>query len=265
MRAMSRTPSPPGRDAPKLVTDDVAGVPSGGGVRPLGSVLKTLELLDFLGEAAAPLRLADIARQLGGNRATHYQRLLTLVQAGWVELDERGQYRIALHATRVGEAALRHASLDDRAQSVLQALAHETGETASLAMIDGTAVRIARRAEPDGVLKAKLHVGDLLTLDGSASGRVLAAFMPEPRVASLQQRGALLPGAAALRQTRKAGHALSAGRDMPEVMAIAMPVFDALGDCYGALSLVAPVSRFSADALRAPLERAAHTLSHRRS
>lgn len=262
---MTRVPPPPSRDAPQEAPVEDAGAPVGGGVRPIAAALKIFELLDFLGDAAAPLRLADITRLLGGNRATHYQRLLTLVQAGWVEVDERGHYRIALHATRVGEAALRHASLDDRAQSVLQALAHETGETASLAMLDGAAVRIARRAEPDGVLKAKLQVGDQLTLDGSASGRVLAAFLPESRLASLQQRGALLPGAALLRQTRKVGHALSAGRDMPEVMAIAVPVFDPRGDCYGALSLVAPVSRFSADALLPPLERAARTLSHRRS
>ncbi|RZI98486.1 MAG: IclR family transcriptional regulator, partial [Rubrivivax sp.] len=119
-------------------------------------------------------------------------------------------------------------------------------------------------AEPDGVLKAKLHVGDTLTLDGSASGRVLAAFLPEPRVALLARRGGQLPGAAVLREVRAAGHALSAGRDMPEVMAVAMPVFDAQGACYGALSLVGPVSRFSAEALRPALAKAADVLSHRR-
>lgn len=251
---MARPPIPPSPD-----------LPTGGGVKPLASVLKTLEVLDFLGESAAPMRLTDMARELGGNRATVYQRLLTLVQAGWVEVDERGHYRIALHATRVGEAALRHASLDDRAQSVLQALAHETGETASLAMLDGISARIARRAEPDGVLKAKLHVGDVLSLDGSASGRVLVAYLQQPRADVLAGKGASLPAADLMRQVRKLGYALSAGRDMPEVMALAMPVFDAHGACYGALSLVAPVSRFSVDALQPPLARAASTLSHQRS
>ena len=227
------------------------------GVKPLASVLKTLEMLDFLGAAPGPMRLADVTRQLGGNRATLYQRLVTLVQAGWVEVDEQGQYRLAMHATHIGEAALRHASLGDRSRGILQALAHETGESASIAMLDGARVRIAQRAEADGVLKAKLQVGAVLSLDGSASGRILAAFLPQERIAMLESQGARFPAPAMLREVRAAGHALSSGRDMPEVMALAVPVYDAQGVCNGALSLVGPASRFDANTLLPALNRAA--------
>jgi DNA-binding IclR family transcriptional regulator len=230
------------------------------GVQPVASVLKTLELLDFLGSSPGPLRLTDITRQIGGNRATHYQRLLTLMTAGWVEVDDAGLYRLALHATHVGQAALRHASLGDRAQGVLASLAHETGETASLAMLDGRHIRIAMRAEPEGVLKAKLHVGEPLSFDGSASGRVMAAFLPPARLALLGQQGVKFPDAALLHDARATGYALSSGRDMPEVMAVAVPVFDGSRVCYGALSLVGPVSRFDLDPLLLALQRAAQVL-----
>ncbi len=246
------TPSPTG-------TSTGTAPPASGirGVQPLASVLKTLEMLDFLGASPTPLRLADVTRQLGGNRATLYQRLVTLVNAGWVEVDELGQYRLAMHATHIGEAALRHASLGDRSRGILQALAHETGESASIAMLDGAQVRIVQRAESDSVLKAKLQVGAVLSLDGSASGRILAAFLPRERLALLAGSAAKMPSAAMLREVRAAGHALSSGRDMPEVMALAVPVYDARGLCNGALSLVGPASRFNADALLGSLHKAA--------
>lgn len=233
---------------------------AGGGVKPLASVLKAFELLDFLATSRTPMRLAEIARGIGGNRATVYQRLLTLSQAGWVEASEQGFYRLTLRATWVGEAALQQASLGDRAQAILQALAIETGETTSLAMIAGNQIRIVRRVEPPGVLKAELHVGGVLKLDSSASGRVLATFMPQTSLIALTSGGEVMPPDAMCEAVRRQGYALSSGRDMPEVMAIAVPVFDDEACCYATLSLMAPLSRFKQEALLPPLIEAAEQM-----
>ena len=50
-------------------------------VRSLSSTLKTLALCDVLAAARAPMRLADVARETGDQRAAVYQRLRTLVEA----------------------------------------------------------------------------------------------------------------------------------------------------------------------------------------
>ncbi|WP_223272115.1 IclR family transcriptional regulator [Pandoraea pnomenusa] len=232
-----------------------------GGVRPLSSALKTLEVLDALGESVSPMRLVDLTRVVGASRATVYQRLLTLVRAGWVELTHDGAYRLSLHAARVGDAALAHASLGDRAEAVLRALADTTGETASLAVVDDGSIRIARRAEPHGVLKAELRVGAVLTLDGSASGRILAAFLPQTTLETLLRNGGTLADPHVIEAARATGYATSSQRDMPDVMAVAVPVDDAQQQCYAALSLVGPVSRFDAQALLGPLREAAAALT----
>src|SRR5450830_757447 len=133
--------------------------PADGGVRPLSSVLKTLALLDVIGTSPKPLRLIDLTNAVQGNRATVYQRLVTLIEAGWVEITDTGAYRLTLHPVRIADAALLQANLGDRATTLLQQLVFDSGETASLAMIKGNQVYIAKRIEAAGVLRAELHVG----------------------------------------------------------------------------------------------------------
>lgn len=230
------------------------------GVRPLSSVLKTFALLDLLGRADRPSRLADLARASGGSRATVYQKLVTLQQAGWVEQDGQGAYRLTLHAARMGEAALRQADLGERSLAILQSLVEEVRETASLAALNGVQAELVQRVEAEAVLKVERRIGTLLSLDQSASGRVLTAFAtPEVRSA-LQAKGAVFAPESALRDVRRRGHAVSTGRDVPGVQSVAVPVFDGLGVCAYALSIVAPVARFDGARYVKPLERAARRL-----
>src|SRR3954471_11523528 len=102
------------------------------GVRPLTSVLKTLAVLDVLGRSPRPMRLVDVAAAVKASRPTAYQKLLTLVQAGWVEQTAAGAYRLSLHAAHMGEAALEQASLGERATVIMRELVNEVRETASL-------------------------------------------------------------------------------------------------------------------------------------
>lgn len=231
-----------------------------GGVRPLSSVLKTFSLLDAIGRADRPLRLADLARSTGGSRATVYQKLVTLQHAGWVEQDAQGAYRLTLHAARIGEAALRQADLGERSVAILQSLVDEVGETASLAAINGVQAELVQRVEVEAVLKVERRIGTLLSLDQSASGRVLTAFATPEARRLLADKGAAFASDAALREVRRRGHAVSTGRDVPGVQSVAVPVFDAGGGCAYALSIVAPVARFDGARYVKPLERAARRL-----
>src|SRR5437588_2847345 len=92
------------------------------GVRALSSVLKSLAVLDALTRTQRPMRLMELAQALDESRATTYQRLLTLAQAGWVDQSADGAYRLSLQATRAGNAALEQANLGERSTAVLQDL-----------------------------------------------------------------------------------------------------------------------------------------------
>jgi DNA-binding IclR family transcriptional regulator len=231
------------------------------GVRPLSSVLKTLALLDLLGKSPAPMRLVEVAEAAGASRATSYQKLLTLVEAGWVE-QAGGGYRLSMHAARLGEAALRQASLGERSRAVLKALVDEVGETASLAVLSGIQAELVQRVEAEVVVRVQRDVGYRMPLDQSASGRVLTAFAADGLRAELKRKGAVLASDALLREVRKKGYAISSGRDVAGVQSAAVPVYDAAGACVSALSVVAPLPRFDARRYLKPLLRAARKLSY---
>jgi IclR family KDG regulon transcriptional repressor len=217
------------------------------GVRPLSSVLKTLALVDVLAQQGRPVRLADIARAAKTSRGTAHQKLVTLVQAGWIE-QVGGAYRLSLHATHIASAALEQADLGERVVPFLEELVAKAKETASLAVVDG-------------VLRADLHVGALLDLQHSASGRVLAAFARERLIDEWRRRKVPLPDAKTLDQVRREKFAVSSGMSYEGVRAIGAPVFDARGECAAALTLVGPVPRFDINRLRPLIEKAAVRVS----
>ncbi|HUN44873.1 MAG TPA: IclR family transcriptional regulator [Stellaceae bacterium] len=231
------------------------------GVRPLSSVLKTFGVLEALAEARGSVRLADLARRMGMGRGSAYQKLVTLVRAGWVEQIEDGSFRLTLHATRIGNAALEQASFGDRMVPFLHELMRETGETASLAVLDGAQPCIVQRVESGGVLRAELRVGAALSLEHSASGRILAAFAAPYQLERLRQLGAVLPPAAVMAEARAKRFVTSSGESMPGIRAIGAPIFDPRDRCIAALTLVGPLPRFDVVKHREALTRTAERIN----
>jgi DNA-binding IclR family transcriptional regulator len=190
-------------------------------------------------------------------RATVHQQLSTLVHAGWVEQVDDGRYRLTLRATRIGHRALEQANLGSRIQSVLEALAADTGEAVSLAVLDESDTLIVQRVESEHVLRADLHVGTRMPLATSASGRVLVAFSSPDRVASLRAAGVQLPPDAVLAEIRENGYAVSVSEFIEGIFAVAAPIFDGAGGLLAALSAAGPSSRFDPHAAVEPVVRAA--------
>ncbi|MEM1276506.1 MAG: IclR family transcriptional regulator [Pseudomonadota bacterium] len=230
-------------------------------VRPLTTAIQCFEMLELIAAEARPVRLADVARLVGKSRATTFQRLLTLVTAGWVERLPGDTYRLSLTASRIANAALDQAGFDERALPVLQDLTQATGETSSLVALENGRPVIVQRVEARGVLRADLKVGAELSLTDSASGKIWLTFGPEAALSRIDPASAAL-----LKETERASIraervAQGGGGDtLKGIAVIAAPVLGAKGEAIASLSLVGPESRFDSDALKAPLIRAAETL-----
>ncbi len=231
------------------------------GVRPLSTVLKTLAVLDILAGSSRGMRLPEIATAMNLSRPTAYQRLLTLVEAGWVEQDEDMRYRLTMHACRMAAAALEHADLGTRVHPVLEALVQRVKETASLAVLDRGLPSMVARVESDSLLRAEQKIGSTLSLEGSASGRVLTAFADTMTLSRLKERGEPLAAEDVLAETRANGYAVSSGYTHTGVIAIAAPIFDLHQRCVATLSLVMPETRFRLEAFKGPLIEAADTIT----
>jgi DNA-binding IclR family transcriptional regulator len=160
---------------------------------------------------------------------------------------------------RLGPASLRLAqiyqagfALGDETIPVLRALAHDTGETASLYVRDGAERVCLFRVEADRPVRAHVREGDRRPLDRGAAGKVLRIFA-----------GETLPEGPHVQAQR---YAVSRGEVSPESAALAVPVFGAGSRLLGALNLSLPVQRLTAkiEADLAPrLRRAGDDLSRR--
>ncbi len=194
-----------------------------------------------------PVRLADVVRAIGDPRAAVYQRLRTLVEAGLLEQTADGAFRLALRFQFYAARALEQADLGERSVELLQAVVNESGETATISVLDGYHAVIISRVESRQVLRADLRVGARMALGGSASGAVLIAFASPEMKERLRGQGIALPADAELEEVRQRGYAVFAPTDPQFVAAVAAPVFDATRQCIAVLAISGPITRFDHD------------------
>lgn len=224
--------------------------------RLIGSVVKAMATLDALAEANGPLGASELARLMRSDRSSVFQQLRTLAEAGWVEQADGGSYRLTLKAFSIASAALRHAGLGQRFEPTLDALVAQSGETASVAVIDGGCALVIARSEPAMAMKVNIGVGTQMRLDTSASGRILTSLLDETAVEQLKSAGATVIDAEQRRRFRRLGWADQHDELLDGMSSIAVPVVVATGEAV-ALSLAGPTSRFDTDkCLRLLIERA---------
>ncbi len=223
----------------------------------MGTVTKALELLDLFSRSRPLIGLSDLARLAGLNKATCYRLVSALCDFGLVEqIGTAREYRLGPTVLRL--AALREAQVPTReaAMPVLQALAQQTGETAHLSLVMGEALRtLAYAYSAAHVTKVTMEDAACLPWHATSSGLAVLAFQPEAfRDAVLARPIARLTGqtetdpvalCARIDEVRRLGYAESRGTFQLEVHSMAVPLFDALGRCSGALAVAALASRMS--------------------
>jgi DNA-binding IclR family transcriptional regulator len=140
------------------------------------SALRTVELLEVLAEAPRRLSHAELQRALGLPKSSLHGLLRTLVDAGWVETDERGaSYGIGLRALRAGASYLDRDPVVRRAGPVLARLLRDLGETVHLARLDGAEVVYLASRESLHHLRVASRIGRRLPAHATALGKALLA------------------------------------------------------------------------------------------
>lgn len=223
----------------------------------MGTVSKALELLDYFTRSRPLIGLSDLARLADLNKATCFRLLTELAENGFVEQIGTGrEYRLGPTVLRL--AALREAQVPTReaAMPVLQALAQKTGETAHLSLLMANSLRtLAFAYSAAHVTKVTMEDAETLPFHATSSGLAVLAFQPESfRNLTLSQAFLPLtsntetnPDTLRIRATevRTAGYAESRGAFQVDVHSMAVPLFDALGRCSGAVAVAAPASRMN--------------------
>jgi len=234
---------------------------------------QALDVLLLIGQEAAPVPAATIARDLGLPRSTVYHLLAVLQDAGFVtHLPAEARYGLGVAAFELGFAYSRQQPLTWIAQPALARLVDATTHNGHFAVLHGTDVLYLAEERAPGRASLVTDVGVRLPAPLTASGLAMLAALPPQQIEALfPSRRALVrrhdAGPSSLPDQRRIhtavrrdGHAEEDGSVTPGFASVACAVLDHLGHPVGALALTFPSSELDAggrDALADRVGRAA--------
>ena len=212
--------------------------------RLLHSSVKVLKLLEFIGTRVSPVSLAEIVKQIGGNRGTVYQQLQTLTQTGWVIQNSEQKYFLALKIVNFAKNALEQLDIFLRISPLLEQLAQVSGEAPAIAILDGKDVLIIKRVESKQLVRADIQVGTRMPISDSASGLILVAYASPEKQKELRDIGIKFPSKDKLDQIRTKGYATQIDTWQKGLSAVAVPLFIGFDRQILSLSMACPTERF---------------------
>jgi DNA-binding IclR family transcriptional regulator len=221
----------------------------------LSSVLKALEVLDFFTVEKPELSLAEISKRMGMHKSSVYRTLRTLEAADFLRWNgERGQYRLSPKLLELASRVLTRYDLREIAGRAMDELAARTGEIIHLSILDGYEIVYLEKKGAGQVLTVATRVGGRYPAYASAMGKVLLAFLPEPRMQLILDKmelAALTPSTIIdkvqlrreLDKIRAQGFAFDDEEAFPGIRCIAAPIREPQGKVVAAISATVPAQR----------------------
>jgi DNA-binding IclR family transcriptional regulator len=201
-------------------------------------------LLVALAHDGRPMALKDLSRAAGMAPAKAHPYLVSFGKLGLVVQDgASGRYGLGPLAMQLGLISLQQSDPLRLATARLPELALALGHTVAIAVWGTHGATIVRTEEGPAPVHVTMRHGTVMSLRGTASGRLFAAFLPAAVLAAAL-------GAETARIDAAFERELAAVRDdrlarvvdatVPGVSALAAPVFDASGALVLSLTAIGP-------------------------
>ncbi|MBO0847196.1 MAG: helix-turn-helix domain-containing protein [Nocardioides sp.] len=211
------------------------------------SLARGLDVLRAFDQHHREMSLAEVATATGLARPTARRLLLTLEELGYVRSVD-GAFSLTPKVITLGMSYVASLGLWDIARPHLEALVRQTGESSSMAQLDGSDIIYVARVSVPKIIALRVDIGTLFPAPQTSQGKVLlAALSPEELDATLmipsrsglpryigQSRADL---DAELTKIRARGWALADEELAPGVRSIAVPVRDGTGTVRAAMNV----------------------------
>lgn len=206
--------------------------------------------------------LTDLSLSLGVPTATTHRILTTLQKHGFVTFnEERQDWSIGIEAYRTGAAFTNGTSLSEVSRPVMRRLMEKTGETANLAIPDGSEVVFVEQVETQNPIRAFFARGARTSMHASGTGKAILSCMTEDKVRALLMSAGLTPFTDRtlvtptalfedLRRTKDRGYSFDQEERYEGMSCIGSVIFDEHSEPCGGVSISGPSARF--DPLRLP-------------
>ncbi len=232
-----------------------------GDQRGIQSVEVGGQLLRALAEADGPMMLRDLAKSAEMSAAKAHPYLVSFMRIGMVEQDKTtGRYELGPLALQIGLASMRRLEPVRVAAGIVSGMVETIGQTVALAVWGNHGPTVVRIEEGVSAIHVNMRVGSVMSLLGTATGRVFAAFLPPKLIetfldsdvgrASVGDESARRMDRtqieAAVAEVRERGLARAIDRPIPGVHALSAPVFDQTGSIALAITAIGPSGVFDA-------------------
>jgi IclR family pca regulon transcriptional regulator len=227
------------------------------------SLERGLAVLRAFTASESALTISEVAQRAGLTRATARRLLLTLEALGYVRSDRRA-FSLTRAVTELAKPFLLAGDPWDFARPYLEALTERTGESASVAVLDGAEILYVARSQTRRLMTLAITVGSRLPAYPTSKGRVLLANLPEAELEAYLDRTA---------PSRYTPHTVTEEQDLRQILAavrrqgwaivdqqleeglssVAAPITDPDGRVSAALSVCAHAGRVGPETLRSDL------------
>lgn len=231
----------------------------------VGSLEKGLQILSVFDRERRAMGLSEIVAASGLDKSSVQRFTFTLHALGFLRKDEGSRrYALSPRVLELGFAYLQSDSLIEFATPLLYEANRATGESFNITELVDTEVVYVARVPGRHVISVDILLGMRLPAYACAPGRAILAFLDEAqaeRVLAASELRRFTPktvvAKAQLRRelatAREAGYAVAEEQCYLGEISIAAPIFGPGGEPVAALNASLPVSRWSADRVRAEL------------
>src|ERR1700752_660393 len=193
------------------------------------------------------MTLSEVAAAAGLARPTARRMLLTLEELGYVRTAQGG-FALTPRVLELGMAYIGSTSIWDIARPHMEQLVGRTGESSSLAQLDGSDIVYVARVAVPKIVTLAVTIGTRFPAMQTSLGKVLLAALPvaeAERVLAEPSRSGITTRwqpdaaerAAALREVRARGWALTDEQLAPGIRSVAVPLRDGEGRVIAALNV----------------------------
>jgi IclR family pca regulon transcriptional regulator len=225
------------------------------------ALARGLDVLACFDAGHRRMTLSEVAAAADLARPTARRLLLTLEELGFVRSTRTG-FELTPKVLALGMAYVSALGLWEIARPHLEALVAQTGESSSMAQLDGSDIVYVARVSVPKLITLRVEVGTRFPAQRTSQGKVLlAALSPDDLAATLAEpsRAGLPPVAGRspeqlrdeLTEVRARGWALADEELAPGVRSVAVPVRDAEGVVRAAMNVTVHAAETTIDCLLA--------------
>jgi IclR family transcriptional regulator, pca regulon regulatory protein len=211
------------------------------------ALARGLDILAAFGPEHRSMSLTEVADAAGLARPTARRLLLTLTELGFVRSGD-GTFELTPKVLNLGMAYVSSLGLWNIARPHMEALVARTGESSSMAQLDGSDIVYVARVSVPKLIALRVEIGTHFPAVQTSQGKVLLAALPPDQVAAAlaqPSRSGLPPYIGRspeqlrdeLAEVRARGCALADEELAPGVRSVAVPVRDGSGAVRAAMNV----------------------------